>query len=64
MARKLTPETVAYNGVIGALNAAEARLADVLDERNRLWAAANAIYPSTSHGKDGRVKGPAKLVKA
>lgn len=54
MSKKLSPPIEAYNAIIIALNEKTEAAEQAIEERNRLWLAANAICPGIGHGRGCR----------
>lgn len=50
MSRNLSDDAQAYNACIDVLNARDAAIDVLLDERDRAWRAAEALYPNGRHG--------------
>lgn len=55
---RLGPNEEAYNAVVQALNGAEDTMERLVEERDRMWVAADAIAPGTGHGGHGLPRNP------
>lgn len=51
MSRKLSKLDQAYNAAITALNEAEDQIEAIMADRDKAWAAADAIHALGKHGK-------------